>query len=113
VKLLILSILVVLLNLGCTPVTTITRLSESYYPGKPEGCDIKILTQAPTNRKYDEIAILNTVAMDGTGDLNTLLPSIMATACRLGADAILIKNVSPADGTSPGKAFTVAIKYLD
>ncbi len=122
--------LVLLFVIACTPPkTTITRLSKNLYPSKPRNCDIQILTQAPADRKYEEIAILNTVAYgqlkppfaslfshESDKDFNAMLPSIKATACELGADAILIKNVEPgsqADHESYGKAFTVAIKYID
>ena len=105
-----------LLDLGCRPpTTTVTTISQKSFPTKPEGCDIQILTQLPTNRKYEEIAILNTVSGDDGQDLNFMLPSIKATACRCGADAVVIKNVEPGQPTRPGsgKAYTVAIKYLD
>ena len=114
---------------ACSPVqTNFTRLSATNYPEKPKGSDIQILTQAPSDRKYDEIAILTTVANapmrmplastfdPKTGkDLNDMLPSLKETACKLGADAILIKNVIPGSGEpkSTGKAYAVAIKFLD
>jgi hypothetical protein len=109
---------VLLLMTACEPVTTVTRLSPNAYPAKPQDCNIQILTQAPTHRKYEEIAILSTVTVDGVGDksLNAMLPSIRKTACEWGADAVLIKNVepgSPSLQTSTGKAYTVAINFLD
>ncbi len=99
------------------PETTVTPLSKKSYPEKPQGCDIQVVTQVPKDRKYEEIAILNTVATEAQDkDLNGMLPSIKAAACRLGADAVLIKNVEPGSRLmrdSLGKAYTVAIKYLD
>jgi hypothetical protein len=110
--------LALLISLGCAPVTTITPLSSHSYPTKPQGCDIQILTQGPTNRKYEELAILSTVTSGAAmaKDLNAMLPSIKAAACALGADAVLIKNVEPGSlgsQNATGKAYTVAIKYLD
>jgi hypothetical protein len=104
-------------------------LGNKTYPSKGQNCDIQILTEAPTNRKFEEIAILNTIATgqsyaplvsiftQGKGkDLNAMLPEIKSTACKLGADAVLIKNVEPGlqyNHESFGKAYTVAIKFLD
>jgi hypothetical protein len=118
-----------LLVVACTPVkTNFSRLGVTSYPEKPTGCDIRILSQAPSGRKYDEIAILTTVANTPmrmplastfdpkTGkDLNDMLPSLKETACKLGADAIVIKNVIPGsrEVESTGKAYAVAIKFLD
>ena len=116
--------------IACTPPkTTTTLLSKNSFPSKPDGCEIQILTEAPKNRKYEEIAILNTVAYGqlhpplaslymntNDKDLNAMLPSIKAAACRLGADAILIKTVEAGlqtDHESYGKAYTVAIKFID
>lgn len=109
--------LALLFTLACEPVTTVTRLSSNAYPSKPEGCEIQILTEAPRTRKFEEIAILSTVTIEGSAqkDLNAMLPGIKQAACGLGADAVLIKNVDPGSSSSHshGKAYTVAIKYLD
>ena len=118
-----------LVLVGCNPVkTTITRTSNNSYPGRPKGSEILVLTQAPSNRKNEEIAILTTLAstpwtvplVSGfdpkTGkDLNDMLPSLKEAARKLGADAILIKSVAPGsfEQGSTGKAFAVAIKFLD
>jgi hypothetical protein len=105
-----------ILAVGCVPPkTTVTPLSSKTNPPRPQDCDIQILTQPPSNRKYEEIAILNTVTGDGGRDLNAMLPSIKVVACGLGADAVLIKNVEPGDSAqrAVGKAYTVAIKFLD
>ena len=113
--------------LGCTVIptvnTTITRISATAYQSKAQDCDIQILTQMPTDRKYEELAILNSVTDQGTfthKDLNSMLPFIKAKACELGADAIVIKNIEQG-GTprmddfntqTPTKAFCVAIKFV-
>jgi len=105
-----------LVTVGCIPpATSVTPLSQKAYQAKPGDCEIQILTQPPTNRKYEELAILNTIAGADGQDLNSMLPSIKETACRLGADAVVIKNVDPGrpDQVLSGKAYTVAIKYLD
>ncbi len=122
--------LVLLLAIACTPpTTTVTRLNNNTYESKPKNCDIQIFTQPPSSRKYEEIAILSTIATgqakaplvsifshENDKDLNAMLPNIKATACELGADAILIKTVEaglPSNQESYGKAYTVAIKFID
>ena len=110
--------LLLLLGLGCGPVTTtVTPLVQPPLPARPENCEIQILTQAPTDRKYQELAILNTVTYGAQPkDLNAMLPSIKAAACALGADAVIIKSVSVGERSireAEGKAYTVAIKFLN
>lgn len=122
--------LVLLLSVACTPPkTSVTLLSNKVFPSKPQNCEIQILTEPPTSRKFEEIAILNTVAygqlkpplaslyMDANDkDLKAMLPSLKATACNLGADAVLIKSVEPGLQTSQesyGKVFALAIKFID
>ena len=114
--------LALLSTLGCAPVTTSTSVSSHTYPAKGENCDIAILTQAPTDRKFEELAILHTLADDSTNgrDLNAMLPSMKAKACALGADAIIIKGVDPGPAAEiigpanrkTGTAWGVAIKFL-
>ena len=103
---------------ACVPITTsTTSLSQHAYPPKPPDCDIQVFTQAPANRKFEELAILNTLALEPIygKDLNAMLPSLKEAACRLGADAVLIKSVeegSPIERSS-GKVFSVAIKFIE
>ena len=122
--------LLLLLVTACVPPeTTVTLLGKTTYPSKDQNCEIQILTELPKNRKFEEIAILNTIATGQANaplvsiftqrkgkDLNAMLPGIKAAACKLGADAVLIKNVEPGlqyNHESFGKAYTVAIKFLD
>jgi hypothetical protein len=107
--------ILVLFTIACAPATTITRVSKASFPSKPNDCDIQVLTQVPTGRNFEEIAILSTtqrIVFSGN-DLNGLLPSIKQTACSLGADAILIKTVNPATQDTYATAFTVAIKFTN
>lgn len=124
------------LFIGCQPVSTsVTPLNQTSTSAKAENCLIEVLTSPPKERKYQEIAILNTVATGVPSsnplafvpligfffrpseqlplNLNVMLPSMKAEACRLGAEAIIIKSVEPGDSNSPGKSFAVAIKYID
>jgi hypothetical protein len=101
---------------------TITKLSSTTYASKTSDCEILILTQMPTDKKFEEIAILNaTTDTDSVTkkDFNLMLPSLKAKACELGANAIVIKNmdqggqwVDPGGKSaaqSPTKAFCIAI----
>jgi hypothetical protein len=112
--------LLLLVAIACVPpvTTTVTRTSDTLYAARPTDCDIRILTQLPPNSKFVEIAILNTLAMEPAygKDLNAMLPSIREAACRLGADAVLLRNVeagSPYGVHSTGKVFSVAIKFIE
>ncbi len=53
------------LTVGCAVAphitTDVTRIAPSVGPAKPAGCDIQILTQSPTDRKFQELAIINAV----------------------------------------------------
>ena len=110
--------LLLLFSISCVPITTtITRTNDTVYASKPVGCNIQILSQAPANGKFVEIAILNTLAVEASygKDLNAMLPSIKETACRLGADAVLIRNVESGSQYTDmsGKVYSVAIKYTE
>ena len=95
--------------LGCASVfTTVTPLSTTRYPERPKDCDIKVLTQMPTDNKYEEIAMINAegnVAIDG------MLPELKAKACGLGADAIVIKNSTMPNTKEASQAYVVAIRF--
>ena len=110
--------LLLLFTISCVPITTtVTRTSDTLFASKPTDCNIQILSQVPPNSKFIEIAILNTLAVDQAygKDLNAMLPSIRETACRLGADAVLIKNVESGSpyNDATGKVYSVAIKFIE
>jgi hypothetical protein len=129
--------LILSLLIACHPVVTIevTFLNKSSNPPKAESCPIEVLTSPPTERKYQEIAILNSASSGSSSTnpagyvplvgflfrssdqsasaLNNMLPKMKAEACKLGADAIIIKNVESGDSDSPGKSYAVAIKYFN
>lgn len=115
------------LTVGCTVAphitTDVTRIAPSVVPAKPAGCDIQILTQSPTHRKFQELAIINAVTDGGsfsTKSLSAILPTLKAKACEVGADAIIIRNVEQG-GTptmnqyasqTPTRVYCVAIRFL-
>jgi hypothetical protein len=123
-KRLISSLLLLVICLGCNPriTTGVTRISGETFVLKPGDSEIQILTQVPTDRKYEEIAILNaTTDTDSVTRkaFNLMLPSLKAKACGLGANGIVIKNVDQGGqwaepggksaAQTPTKAFCVAI----
>ena len=115
------------LTVGCAVAphitTDVTRLAPSVGPAKPAGCDIQILTQSPTDRKFQELAIINAVTDGGsfsTKALSAILPTLKEKACEVGADAIVIRNVEQGGTPTmnkyasqmPTRVFCVAIRYL-
>lgn len=114
---------------ACQPVQTgVTNISSTKYPEKPMGSVIPILSETPNDRTFDEIAILNSVANTSaklplvsffdpiSGKLlDDMRPRLLAAACKVGADAILIKNAAPGshEAEANGKTYALAIKFLD
>jgi hypothetical protein len=112
---------------GCTVApritTDVTRIAPVAAPAKPTGCDIQVFTQAPTDRKFEELAILSAATDSGSftkKDLASILPTLKEKACAVGADAIIIRNVEQGDipvgdqygHRTPTKVFGVAIRFL-
>ena len=112
---------------GCTVAphitTDVTRIAPVAAPARPSGCDIQVFTQAPTDRKFEELAILNAATDTGSftkKDLASVLPTLKEKACAVGADAIILRNVEqggtpvgdPYGHQTPTKVFCVAIRFL-
>ena len=115
------------LLVGCTVAphitTDVTRIAPVAAPARPSGCDIQVFTQAPTDRKFEELAILNAATDTGSftkKDLASVLPTLKEKACAVGADAIILRNVEqggtpvgdPYGHQTPTKVFCVAIRFL-
>ena len=104
--------------MGCAT-ASVTKLSEKTYPPKPDNCEMRVLTQPPTDKKYDELGIVSGVSGQAWWqgkDLDSMLPDMKTEACKLGADTLVIKNVE-AGGmawiqNTQGKASAVAIKFV-
>ena len=112
---------------GCTVAphitTDVTRIAPVAAPARPAGCDIQVFTQSPTDRKFEELAILNAATDTGSftkKDLASVLPTLKEKACAVGADAIILRNVEqggtpvgdPYGHQTPTKVFCVAIRFL-
>ncbi len=112
---------------GCTVAphitTDVTRIAPVAAPARPSGCDIQVFTQAPTDRKFEELAILNAATDTGSftkKDLASVLPTLKEKACAVGADAIILRNVEQGGipvgdaygHQTPTKVFCVAIRFL-
>jgi len=97
--------------MGCNPVRTdLTPLSQGEFTRKPRNCDIQVLTQMPSDRKYEEISIIN--ASGNVRSLNEMLPKIKAKACEIGADAIVVKTSTTRSKDAVAQAYIVAIKFI-
>ena len=100
----------ILILSGCNqPWLEVTPISPRPISAKKSDCEIAVLTQMPTEKKYEELCIVN--ASSGM-PLNKMLPDIKAKACAMGADAIVVKNSSLPDGKVAAQALVVAIKFL-
>ena len=78
---------------GCAS-TSVTRLGR-HFAAKPKGCNIEIFAEAPTDRKYTEVCLLNargSQALFQSKDVEALFPDMQEKACECGADAIVLKN---------------------
>ena len=111
--------LALMLAAACNSVTTVTPLTQNAFPPRADDCNLQTITMVPPGQKYVEIALISSTQMAQgpiwlkDADLNAMLPGLKAKACRLGADAILIKSYDPKVGEHPARAVIVAIKYTN
>lgn len=75
---------------------TIASKDARKYPPKPEQCEIQVFEDATTlpTQPYVEVAIINYHderhrTKDGALKLEVAMPKIAASACKLGADALI------------------------
>lgn len=104
---------------GCAR-SSYTVLRE--YPSKPEDCPIEVLTLQPTDRKYAEVAILNSQGGKHTfanRSSEQLIAQLKKDACEVGADAIIVRTTEDGryawgqGGWDASKASAVAIKWVE
>ena len=79
---------------GCAT-TQVAHLGEKTYPSKSENCKMPILTEAPKDRKYEEVCLINGrggQSVFESKDVEDLLPELKSEACKCGADAVILKN---------------------
>jgi hypothetical protein len=102
---------------GCAS-SNFTRLKD--YPAKPEDCHIEVLASTPTDRPYEDVCLLNaksgkTFLSDKSSE--ALIEDLKKTACKCGADAIVIRLTEGGGGTvfefDQAKADAIAIRFLD
>lgn len=112
-------VLAILLG-GCAS-TSVVETGTRSYTAKPSDCDMKIFNSFPTDAKYEEIGIIygkaGGSAFHGQG-LKSLLPDMKSEACKLGADALILKGISESSylemySGKRGEAQAVAIKILE
>jgi hypothetical protein len=105
---------------GCAS-TSVTRTGGNSYPSKPSDCSLQVISTFPKDSKYDELGIVHGKSggsiFHGQG-LDSLLPDMKEEACKLGADALVLKGSSESSyleiySGKRGEAEAVAIKILD
>ena len=95
---------------GCRPVhIEVTRLSQTPAPVNHPVREIVVLSQMPTDRKYQEISLINAKSVL---PLNDMLPEIRRKASELGADAIVIKTYTLPEHKESAQVLVVAIRFL-
>lgn len=98
---------------GCSslaPVwTDVTPLGRQHLEPTPADAPVATLTQFPTDRKYEELGLIN---LKGYGPLKDMIPVLATKARALGADAFVIKSSTMAVGDQMGEMSAVAIHFL-
>lgn len=109
----------VVLTSGCAS-TSVIRTSDHSYPSRNEDCGLKVINTFPKDSKYEELGIIHGKSggsiFHGQG-LESLLPDMKKEACKLGADALVLKGSSESSylemySGKRGQAEAVAIKIL-
>jgi len=100
-----------ILMVGCVQVITkVTPLGSHRAPAKPESGQLLVLSQFPSERKYEELCIIESKRY--VGALKDMLPAINAEACKAGADAIVVKSSAASNGENWAQAHIVAIRFI-
>ena len=98
-----------LLLLGCSPITTeVVRLAPGIAPAKATPCDLAVLADPPRDRPYEELALVSARSFQ---PLEKMLPRMKDEACKLGADALILKSTTMGGGRHASQASAVAIRY--
>ena len=94
---------------GCRPISTsVTPLVPGPFAARPEPCELAVMTEAPRDRPYQELALIHGLS---AGPLTDLLPALKAEGCKLGADAIIIRSTTLGQGKQLNQATVVAIRF--
>jgi len=131
----ILAVILAVVLTGCIPPSIrqqttpevrldVVLLTKNPITPKPMASEVALLSQRPSDRPYEALAMVAASTDTGTfthKDFNSMLPSIKAKACELGADAIVVQSLELGDAPSgsqynsrtPSKAFCVLIKFLN
>ena len=105
------------LTLGACAGASVTRLTDKTYPAKSENCKIKVFAADP-KEPFEQVGLITAkggqTIFEGS-DMDTMLPLMKKEACKLGADALVIKNVAEGGMTwvtakERGNASAMAIK---
>jgi hypothetical protein len=110
----------VLLLSACSASASVLRTGD-YFPPKPQDCALQVMSSFPAPGTYSELGIIHGKAGSGASRHQTLedmVPAMKTAACGLGADALVIKNVSESSYGQMlygkiAEADSVAIKYTE
>lgn len=99
---------------ACTATASVTRIGPRAWPPRHEGCSVEILASPPA-RPHEEVGIVSGRTAFTGESLEAMLPEMSAASCRVGAHALVVRQVStgaawvrPTVGTASG----VAIRFL-
>lgn len=99
---------------GCAS-TSVVPLSKKSYAVKPGDCALDVFqSDASVKRPYAEIALITHKTGTGLGwskDANSILNSMKAKACSVGADALILKNIVEGSYGVAGNGNASAIAY--
>jgi len=99
---------------GCAS-SSIQQLSSKTYAAKPVDCKLDIFTDASRVQvKYSEIAIVtHKTQQDAFSDkgASAITDALREEACKLGADGLIMKNVTQGTWGDPGRGEGIAIKF--
>jgi hypothetical protein len=92
------------------------------YPAYPEDHEVEVLTDFPTDRAYEDVALLDAKGGQHTfADRSTagVVEQLKAEARKVGADAVVIRSTEGGQynwgqgGWDRAKADAVAIRFVD
>jgi len=118
-KLLILVLFAAVAISGCAKSSATVLLT---YPAYPDDHPIEVLTNFPTDRSYEEIALLDAKGGQNTfADRSTagVVDQLKVEARKVGADAVIVRSTERGNynwgqgGWDRSKADAVAIRYSD
>jgi len=91
---------------ACAFVPRFVSTKATQFAPTPEGANIDVYLDEEPKRETETFAVMNTIY--NQLEWTSLLNHILREARKIGADAVIIKNVG---NTSPARASVRAVKY--